>query len=169
MISCPCRAKASQTSLAFSIGRSPRFNHDEKRRRLSPGPAAAEAATVRRCFGFWRSAQDSCRLQAENIIAVARFIEVVAARFDFMTDLMAPNHIRARGFQVLQVKDDIRLMAAEFDANGEASARAFFGGVIDAFIDAPNDIAQQTFLFLKDPFAEHTTSFARAGNAMLRR
>jgi hypothetical protein len=78
-----------------------------------------------------------------------------------MADLLPPDHIGPRRFQILEVKPNIRFMAAQLDVDGEVRTGTFLCGIIDSFVDAPNDIAQQGFLFPEDSFSEHTTSLRR--------
>src|SRR5688572_21002703 len=85
---------------------------------------------------------------------------MIAARLDLVADLLSPHHVGAGRFQVLQIEHNISLVAAQLDVDGEVRPRAFLCRIIDTLVDAPNNVAQQAFLFLENSLSEHTTSLA---------
>ena len=83
---------------------------------------------------------------------------MITARFNLVADLLPLDHVCARRLQVLQVEHHIGLVAAKLYMDAKTSARAFFGRLVEAFVDAADDIAQQVFFLLKNSFTEHRTS-----------
>jgi hypothetical protein len=53
-------------------------------------------------------------------------------------------------------------MAPQREMQRETRTFSFVSGVVDALVDAANDVAQQDFLFLIHSFTEHNNSFRRS-------
>src|ERR1043166_5949961 len=121
---------------------------------LAPRTAAAEATHNTR-FRFRRRAEQPRRFESQDVLAVARFVKMIVAGFNFLPDLMSFDAIGSGGLEIIDIQRNIVLAASYAQLQSKPWTFAFPNRVICLFIDAANDFTQQKFFFLVDAFSKH--------------